>query len=304
MERQPRQPDIGQYRERDFESKGQVMGTSKGYGGSATGLVPSWVDEPSPPTKPVPGQSGAADGTASATDPAAGPAADGFVPGALGSARSSFTRFSKGGGSGELGRAVSGYVRKGTGGSRRAARRMGASRASAGRLLSIFRDVQRVGATEVLRRLDLVALSGRPAGDVFLSMMEFICPAGGAIDEAVARQAMLANISELGKAGVGTFDEMTPGQMQDFFLDFIVRSIEGMVMAELGGRGIMLSDDVAQAERAEKQLHNFVAGATRGKLADKLGSVPALSDKDVDRVVLEIYEAAFEIIAIAGESAK
>ncbi len=97
---------------------------------------------------------------------------------------------------------------------------------------------------------------------------------------------------------------MTPEQMQDFFLDFVVRSIEGMVMAELGGRGIMLSDDVAQVERTEKQLRSFISGATRGQLAGKLGSVSSLNDRDVDRVVMGIYEAAFEIIAIAGESAK
>ena len=280
------------------------MGTSKGYGGSATGLVPSWVDEPSPATKPAPGQPSNADGAAASQAPVGGAATGGFLPGTLSSARANFTRFSKSGSSRDLGRAVSGYVRKGTGGAKRAASRMGASRASASRLLSIVRDVQNLGASEVLRQLNLSALSGRPADVVFISMLEFICPAGGAIDEAVARQALLENIGELGKNGVGAFDALTPDQLQDFFLDFVVRSIEGMVMAELGGRGIMLSDDIYQVARAEKQLHSFVAGATRGLLSDKLGSVPSLSDHQVDSVVMEIYEAAFEIIAAAGEAAK
>jgi len=298
------------------------MGTSKGYGGPGSGLVPSFVDDPLPPVRPrplpvqpaLPGPAGPP-GTPSPQPqpqspaaPAPAPPPGGWPwadagPGEFGAARSNFTRFARTGSRGSLGNALSDYVRKGTGNSRRAARRMGASRTTAGGLLGIVRDFQRVGPAETLRQLDLAALAGAPAADVFVALMEFICPPGGAVDEAIARQAMLESIGDMAEAGVGSFDTLTPQQMQDLFLDFIARSIEGRVMADLGSRGITLPDDVAAVENAQNQLHDFVTGATRGELAGKLDNVDRLSDRDIQAVVDQIYETGFELVAAAGEAA-
>lgn len=298
------------------------MGTSKGYGGPANGLVPSFVDDPLPPVRPrppsvrpaVPG--GPADPAAPpsqphspavptmpASPPGGSPPRPDRGAGEFGGARSNFTRFARTGSRGSLGSALSDYVRKGTGNARRAARRMGAARTTAGGLLGIVRDFQTVGPTETLRQLDLVALAGAPAADVFVALMEFVCPPGGAVDEAIARQAMLESIGDMAEADVGSFDTLTPQQMQDFFLDFIARSIEGRVMADLGSRGITLPDDVAAVENAQTQLHDFVTGATRGELAGKLDNLDRLSDRDIQAVVDQIYETSFELVAAAGEAA-
>ncbi|WP_342585843.1 Qat anti-phage system associated protein QatB [Methylocapsa aurea] len=286
------------------------MGTSKGYGGPATGLVPSWVDDPVPgvaPAGPAPAP-GAPNLTAPAQPlpgaPAVPRAPDVSGAGRLGGARGSFSRFARTSSRSALGSALSNYVRNGTGGARRAARRMGASRATGARLLGVVRDVQRFGAAEALRQLNLPGLAGRPAADVFMALLEFVCPPGGAIDEAIARQAMLETIGDLAESGVGDFGTMTPDQMQEFFLDFIARSIEGRVVADLGGRGVTLPDDVAAVESAQQQLHDFVTGCTRGELSDRLDGVDRLSDRNIERVVDQIYEAAFELVAAAGEAAK
>ena len=292
------------------------MGTSTGYGGPRTGLVPSWVDDPAPvaapvPQTPTPAAPGAPGGpnaaatarpTAEAPRPVRRPDTSGAA--SLRGARGSFSRFASTGSRSALGRALSTYVRIGTGGARRAARRMGASRAAATRLLGVIRDVPQVGAAEALRqRLDLPALAGRPATDVFVALLEFVCPLGGGVEEAIARQAMLEAIADLAEAGLGTFDAMLPDQLNEFFLDFVARSIEGRVMADLGGRGISLAEDVAAVERAEQQLHDFIGGCTRGVLAGGLDGVERLTDRDLERVVNEIYESSFELIAAAGEAA-
>ena len=180
---------------------------------------------------------------------------------------------------------------------------MGSSRATARGLLGVIRDFQRVGPVETLRQLDLAGLAGRPAPDVFVAILEFICPPGGAVDEAIARGAMLETIGDMAELGVGSFDTLTPAQMQEFFLDFIARSIEGRVMADLGGRGVTLPDDVAAVESAQAQLHDFVTGATRGQLSGRLEGVERLSDRDIEASVNQIYETAFELIAAAGEAA-
>lgn len=278
------------------------MGTSKGYGGPATGLVPSWIDDPVLGVGPGPAP--ATSGVPAAPVPGAPAQPDTSAAGGLGGARGSFSRFARTGSRSSLGSALASYVRSGTGGARRAAQRMGASRAAGARLLGVVRDVQRLGAVETLRQLNLPGLTGQPAADVFLAILEFICPPGGAVDEAIARQAMLETIGDLAEAGIGDFDTMTADQMQEFFLDFVARSIEGRVMADLGARGVTLPDDVAAVESAQQQLHDFVTGCTRGELSRRLDGVESLGDRDVERVVNEIYEAAFELVAAAGEASE
>lgn len=293
------------------------MGTSKGYGGPATGLVPSWVDDPAPgsapgPAQPTasPGQPGELGSPANPAPQVAPPAAprapsrpDTSGAGSLGGARGSFSRFSRTGSRSALGSALSNYVRHGTGGARRAARRMGASRTAGAALLGVVRDFQRLGPAETLRQLNLTGLAGRPAADVFVAILDVVCPPGGSVDEAIARQAMLETIGDLAEAGIGNFDTLTPEQLREFFLDFIARSIEGRVMADLGGRGITLPDDAAAVERAQAQLHDFVTGCTRGALSAQLDGVERLADREIQGVVNQIYEAAFELVAAAGETA-
>lgn len=285
------------------------MGTSKCYGGPSKGLVPTWVDDPAPgalPSMPVgtPDVSGNP-GDQNPDQPAQTTRPDVAAAGSLGGARGNFSRFAGTGSPSALGRALSGYVRRGTGGARRASKRMGASRAAGARLLGIVRDVQRFGVAETLRQtLSLPELAGRPASEVFLALTDFVCPPGGKVDEGIARQAMLDAIGDLAEAGHAAFDTFSAEQLQEFFLDFIVRSIEGRVMADIGGRGITLPNDVAAVERTQDQLHDFVAGCTRGVLAGRLDRVDSLTNRDIENKVDEIYEAAFELVAAAGEAAE
>jgi len=177
---------------------------------------------------------------------------------------------------------------------------MGASRASAAGLLGLVRDVQSQGAAQALDRFNLSALAGQPATTVFLSLLEFICPPGGAVDEAIARQAMLNAIADLAKADVA-FDSLTGDQLQAFFVEFVVQSIEGRVMTDLGHRAITMPTDVAAAQRVQDQLHDFVAGCTRTALTGRLTGVARMTDAQINRRVAEIYEAAFDIVAAAAE---
>lgn len=179
---------------------------------------------------------------------------------------------------------------------------MGSSRAAAGGLLGIVRDFQRFGPTETLRQLNLERLASRPAADAFVAILEFICPPGGSVDDGIARQAMLESIGELAETVPGTFDTLTPAQMREFFLDFIARSIEGRILADIGTRGITVPDDIVAVENMQAQLHDFVTGATRGQLVVQLTNLTQITDAQTDSVVNRIYEAAFDLVAAAGQA--
>lgn len=181
---------------------------------------------------------------------------------------------------------------------------MGSSRASGAKLLGVVRDFQAIGPVETLRRLDLESMANRPASEVFLAMLEFLCPPGGAIDEAISRQAMLEAIGNLDRDAPTAFAELAPEQLREFFLDFVSLSIEGRVIADIGAHGIALSPDVAAVERTHEQLHDFIQGCCRVHLSGLLTGLEALSSRDVEQRSNEIYEAAFSLIGDAGEDAR
>ena len=286
------------------------MGTSKGYGGPPNGLVPTWLDTGGGGLGD--GGDGNQDDSSDAASPT--PSTGGQAPaGEFTAARNAFTRFSKTGSSSALGAALSAYVggnggggggsRGGAGGQRRAAQRMGSSRVSGARLLEVVRNFQSDGPVEALRQLDLESMANQPASEVFLAMLEFLCPPGGAIDEAISRQAMLEAIGNLDRDAPTAFAHLTPEQLREFFLDFIALSIEGRVIADIGARGITLPADIATVEQAHEQLHDFIEGCCRVHLSGLLTGLEALNSHDVEQRSNEIYEAAFSLIAEAGEDA-
>jgi hypothetical protein len=100
------------------------------------------------------------------------------------------------------------------------------------------------------------------------------------------------------------FAQLSTEQLREFFLDFIALSIEGRVIADIGARGITLSADIPTVERAHEQLHDFIEGCCRVHLTGLLTGLEALSNRDVEQRSNEIYEAAFSLIADAGEDAQ
>lgn len=284
------------------------MGTSKGYGGPPNSLIPSWLSSSEEGDGAANADGAGTSGEAAAVDVVGGAENGGFA-----GSRTAFTRFFKTGSGSALGSALASYINGGASfggggsagtGARRAARRMGASQGAGARLLGVVRDFEQFGAEEALRRLDLADMVDRPAGEVFLAMLEFLCPPGGAIDEAISRQAMLEAIDNLDQTQSEEFGLLSGSQLQEFFLDFVVLSIEGRVIADIGARGIAMSPDIDAVEHAQVQLHNFIEGCCRVHLSGLLGGLGALNNREVHDRMNEIYEVAFSLIAESGEDAK
>jgi len=222
------------------------VGTSTAYGGprGGTPLVPSWLGSdddaggPAPPTTPLAGAP--ADDPASPAPLPPAPPVRPTIPTPADSSRftaprSNFTRFAHSGGGdrASLGRAVSGYISKSSGGARQAAQRMGASRGSGARLLGsgarllgFLADVQARGATEALRSLDLEGLAGRPIDEVFMGLADYICPNAGTVDEGIAREAFIETIVDLSTLGVTDLNALSSDQMQTVFELYATHAIE------------------------------------------------------------------------------
>jgi len=285
------------------------MGTSsssKGPG-SGTPLVPTWLDDSSGAALPGgAGDSSPETPNETQPDPGSSPVAPATLPpiskppseSRFQSGRRSFSAFAASGGSDRraMHRAVRSYVRAGTGGSANAVRKMGASRATARRMLGVFRGFERDGVDTTLRRLNLASLVGRPLEDVLLGLADIVCPDGGSIDEGIARDAWLETIAELEALDIGDAATLTDVQMRETFLAFVTHAIEGRLFQDIGVNGLKVAKDLAAIEAFQAQLRSYIRGAVRDSFSRDLNSLAALSDEQISEIVDQTYRDAWDIL--------
>ena len=287
------------------------MGTSGTFGGSKSGLVPSWVDEPasSPVARPDGARDGAqdsgADGDGGAAPTPAAPTPYPPMPAipassGLGAARGDLTRGARTSDEGAIRRGAGKYV-SASGGGRAAARRMPNSRAVAGGVAGLARSFANQGPAEALRRFNLTGMAGAPAEDVFVALTDMLCPAGGTIDEAIARDAMLETVADLAAAGVGNFDELSTDDLREFFIGVVSRSIEGKILNEVGTNAVSVPADIAGVERAQNMLHDFVEGCVRDEFEARGSDLGDLDGDAIDSFVDDLYAAALDLVKALGE---
>lgn len=286
------------------------MGTSNGNRGQdgRTPLVPSWLPAggaPAAPPEPPPGDP-PPDGIPPQTPlpPVLPPmpqmaAADRFT-----AARNNFSRYASSGGSdrASLGRALSRYVSTSSGGSGTAAQRMGSSRTAGAQLLGFLSGAVADGPQEALRRLNLQGLAGRPIEEIFVGLIDYVCPEGGSLDEGIAREAFIETIADLAEAGVVSLDGLTADQMQTIFELYAAHAIEARLCNDIGAKAISLPADAARAATVQRQLLEFVRRSVADAMTQARAAMLALTPEAVAGFVTRIYKDAFDILQTLAEA--
>lgn len=296
------------------------MGTSNAFGGASGGtpLVPSWLegdgdggadgDAPGGDAAPTDEINGDAPVATPGVPPPAPADRQPVVPAPTSdrfrSARSNFTRFAGSGGSDRrsLGRAMSQYVSRSSGGAGSAARRMGSSRSTASGIVSFLGNARANGVREALRSLNLESLAGRPVEEIFAGLADYICPDGGSIDEGIARDAFIETIADLADAGITDIDGLTSEQIQTVFELYASHTIEARICNDIGTRVVTMPSDARTVERIEAQLSEFIQRGVTDAVNAAGVDIGALSQDQVSGFVDSVYEAAFEMLEALGES--
>lgn len=277
------------------------MGTSTANGGTSGGgtpLEPSWLGDSSSTDGQQQGDSG--------TPPPSPPIPEPADARRYAAPRSAFSRFARSGGTNRssLASAVSGYVSRTSGGAKGAAHRMGESRKTGERLLGFLNDAANRGVSEALRSLNLSDLAGRSASEIFKGLADYVCPEGGNIDVAIARDAFYQTIVDLEAEGITDLNNMNSDQVQTIFEMFATHAIEDRIINEIGTKTITLPADTTAINNVQAQLHDFigngVADALNG-MKDRLQNLP--QDK-ILQFVDDVYEKAFTVLQSLGEAEK
>jgi hypothetical protein len=282
------------------------MGTSSAYGGpnNNTPLIPSWLDSGVPESSPVPeNPPTGGDGQEMPQIPIEGSTPlltipTPIIPNRFRTARSNMTRFaaSDGADRGGLYRGVSQYVSKSSGGAHQAARRMGSSRRSASRLLGFLSNVVSQGAEEALRVLNLGELAGNPIGDIFLGMMEYICPDGGNLDEGIARDAFIETIVDLTENGITDLDTLSIEQLGTVFELYVTHTIESRIYNDIATKVIQLPSNAHLVTQIQTQLQDLIRRGVADAVANQRASIQSLRQDNVRNLVNQVYETTFTIV--------
>lgn len=286
------------------------MGTSAKYGGPgvSSALIPSFLEVSIPPAPPPQEKEDKQEGPQKedkeekpkpkqqeqpGKPTALPPLPKAAAPGRFKSSRMNFNSFADTRDKAALRKSLSSYVSKGTGGGRTATRRMGASIPSVGRAIDFVQGVARDGIDKALANLGLGNLVGQPAEQALAVLTDVFCPAGGPIDQAIAREAWDEAVLELTELEIDDIRNITAEQWQGLVVDFVSRTIEAKVINDVGGKGISLPQDVDAINQLQFDLHEIIHGAVVDAIGDKLDVGKTIAQKEIQEMVVDIYERSF-----------
>jgi hypothetical protein len=272
------------------------MGTStsnRGQGGK-TPLVPSWLDDNGSGDSPQ-NQQNPDDGNQQQENKPVQP-----DPRRFSAPRSNFTRFINSGGSssGNLRRAASSYVRNSAGGSKNATMRLGSARGSTARLVSVVGGFASGGVSATAHQFHLGDIIGKSAKDVFLRIMNFVCPDGGSTDEGIARSAYIEALSAMPDWENKQIETLNPPEFLAFTEIYMADVIEQKLVNDIGNKLFSLPDDIASIENIEAQMKDFIRNTVSDAVSKLNVDIKSIDQNQAHRIVDSVYKMAYDLLAL------
>jgi len=282
------------------------MGTSTSNSGQSgsTPLVPSWLDDidtgiaplndPLKPTGDLTETSGTQQEPLKVNSEQP-PLGRFTVP------RNNFTRYIKSGGSGSGGgslrRATSSYVKHSVGGSRNATKRLGSARQSTAKLFSVVSGFTSNGVSVTAQTFRLGDIIGKPAKNVFLHIMDFVCPDGGTTEEGIARSAYIEALVVMPDWDNKTIENLTASEFLAFIEIYMANVIEERIVNDIGNKLITLSTDVEQIDILQQQMKEFIGGAVLDAISKLNVDISKINTSQTQDIVDSVYRTAFDIMS-------
>jgi len=144
--------------------------------------------------------------------------------------------------------------------------------------------------------LQLENLAGLPINEIFLGMIDYICPDGGNVDEGIARDAFIETIADLAENGIADLGALNPNQMQTVFELYTTHTIENRLYNDVGTKIIQFPSDARAALQIQSQVHDFIRRGVVDALSAGRDKLLSLTQSGIQRFVDQIYEMAFEIL--------
>lgn len=281
------------------------MGTSSPGRGAApaTPLVPSWADQPAAPAGgPLPPPGGVAPPVPVPTLPTKPEPSNGASD-RWRDSRAQYTRFARSGGTVQkaLFNAIATYISRSVGGSKTASRRMPASQTVASGLGGVLGDFSARGVEPTLRTLGLAELVGRPMSEVLIAVLERVCPPGGTLDEAIARDAYLKAVIECTTNEDGQDVPFSEDVAIQILESFAANSICLRILNDIGTKGLDVAPSTSTAVDVEHQLREFVERAVHDAVERARSEGASLDRIEAVRIAEELYPVTWDLLLTMAE---
>lgn len=219
------------------------------------------------------------------------------------SPRGEFTRYINSGGHNfnVAKKSISNYVKNSMGGSQNATQRLGSARKSTAILFNIASLFASDGVHAVEQYLSISNLAHKKADEIFISIIDFVCPDGGPQDEGIARSAYISALSDYPELAEITFDELNNNQMMLLIEKSMTNVVYNRILNDIGNKIISLPDNPTISDNLAHQIKDFIEGGISDAIAKLNIRVDALSQTDSLAIVDNIYKTAFDIMAAEGD---
>jgi hypothetical protein len=179
---------------------------------------------------------------------------------------------------------------------------MGSSRRAGARLLGFLSDARSRGTAEALRSINFDHLVGRPIEELLIGLADYVCPASGSVDDAIARNAFIETIVSLAELGIQDLDALAADQMQTLLELYAAHTIEARICNDIGTKSVTLPDDVRAVARVQAALRDFIRRGVQDALNGVRAALNALTPDAVRNCVDQIYEDAFNVLTAMAET--
>jgi hypothetical protein len=179
---------------------------------------------------------------------------------------------------------------------------MGSSRTTTGALVTFLQSVKSNGVENTLRNYSLNNLIGHSIADVFVELMDFICPDGGNLDEGIARNAFIETIAELAEHDITDLETLTIEQIESIIQIYATHAIEARLCNDIGTKIFIAPDNLSLVETIQGQLHDFIGRGVSDALQNFGDKFSTLTSSNTAKFVDEIYSEAFRMLQILGDN--
>ncbi|WP_367898802.1 Qat anti-phage system associated protein QatB [Leptospira sp. WS58.C1] len=277
------------------------MGTSSSNSGTNgnTPIIPSWVDTPSDKKETVPPSKKREESSPSPKRPTIPEKGD---KNRFQGARKLFSQYASSNGSDKrsLKGSISKYVTHSLGGSKNASKRMGISKTASVNLLNFLSTASSQGFEKALDSIGLPNLAGKPIDDIFIGLIDHICPSDGAVDIGITRDAYIKTVADLASADVGSLNSLSEEQVKTVFEIFATYTIEARICNDIGTKSISLPTNVDSIVKVQNQLRDFIKGAVADAINREFKKGKGLTQKKTRSFVDKVYRQAFSILEVLG----
>lgn len=220
-----------------------------------------------------------------------------------GKAKGALTRVSNQTGGSSSKKAANKYIGS-LGGSRSAAKAAAQGVRTAVRYVGLLGSLASNGINGTLTNLGLGDFVGKSSEEICAAIANAIAPIGATNDEAIARDALLATMDALytklldAGGSLETLDRLTPELVKETLIEYVSNFVFCKWMYELGSAIEKGSISENEAIGLEREVKDLIIEETVQSYRDISLDLLNLNDNNITRVITEIFETAYSILAI------